>query len=196
MRVLHPFMPFITEEIYQEIKGDSDWESITIAEMPGYEKYDNTIIEQFDFAKLVIVALRNLRQEKNIPQKQTLDLFIKKNHEQSPDITFDGIVKKLCNIEHLDYVHEKPSGAHSVIVKSTELLIPLDTHVNIEEELERLRTELKYQEGFLAGIEKKLSNERFVNNAPEKVVALEQKKKQDAEAKISVIREQLKNLEK
>lgn len=196
LRVLHPFMPFITEEIYQEIKNDHDWESITIAEMPGYEKHDKAIIDQFDFAKLVIVALRNLRQEKNIPQKEKMDLFIKKNHQQSPDITFDGIVKKLCNIGHLDYVTEKPSGVHSVIVKSTELLIPLDANVNIQEEEERLKAELKYQQGFLAGIEKKLSNEKFVNNAPENVVALEQKKRQDALAKISVIQEQLRNLQK
>ncbi len=196
LRMLHPFMPFISEEIYQRIRGERDEESITIAAMPEAKSYDKGMNDKFNFARQVIMAIRNLRQEKNIPPKQPITLFIKKNNDESPDKTFDGIVKKLCNIDHLDYVTAKPDGTHSIIVKATELLIPLDQHVNKEEEIKTLETELKYQEGFLHSIEKKLSNEKFVSNAPEKVVAMEKKKRNDARAKIKVLRNQLNNLRK
>ncbi len=194
LRVLHPFMPFITEEIFQRIRNGDDPESITIAPMPKAGAYDEGINQSFRFAKEVIMAIRNLRQEKNIPPKEALDLFIKKNNDEQPDLTFDGIVKKLCNLGHLDYVSSKPDAAHSVIVRSTELLIPLDQHVDAEEEIKNLEAELTYQEGFLRASEKKLANEKFVTNAPGHVVALEKKKRDDARARIRVIREQLDNL--
>ncbi|MDR4987958.1 MAG: valine--tRNA ligase [Bacteroidales bacterium] len=194
MRLLHPFMPFISEEIYQRIKEDNDTESITIAAIPGAEPYDKQMEAKFDFARRVIMAIRNLRQEKNIPPKESIELFIKKNNSEKPDITFDGIVKKLCNISNLGYVTDKPPGCASVIVKATELYVPIEQHLDTEEEQQKLMEELHYQEGFLKSVEKKLSNERFVNNAPGNVVALERKKRDDAVARIKVIREQLENL--
>ncbi len=194
LRTLHPFMPFISEEIYQRVKGEEDAVSITVAPMPKACHFDKELNEKFWFARQVIMAIRNLRQEKNIPAKEPLELYIKKNNDEKPDITFDGLVKKLCNLSHLGYVKTKPEGSHSIIVKSTELLIPLEQHVDAEEEIKQLEAELTYQEGFLHKIEKKLSNEKFVRNAPEKVISLEKKKQKDARAKIGVIRKQLEKL--
>ncbi len=196
LRALHPFMPFISEEIYQHVKDADDSESITIAPFPGAEAFDKNITTSFAFAKEVVMAIRNLRQEKNIPQKEQLTLFVKKNNNEQADTTFDGIIRKLCNISKLEYTDTKPEGTYALIVRSTELLIPLDQHVDAEEEIRSLEEELAYQEGFLQKIEKKLSNEKFVNNAPEKVVAMEQKKQRDARSRIQVIKAQLDNLKK
>ncbi|MFO7874446.1 MAG: valine--tRNA ligase [Bacteroidales bacterium] len=196
LRILHPFMPFISEEVYQHIRQQEDAESITIAPMPQSAKYDASLTERFQFARQVVMAIRNMRQEKNIPQKESIDVFIKKNNQESPDITFDGIVKKLCNISKLDYVAASPEGTYSVIVKSTELHIPLDQHVDTEKEINQLKEELHYQEGFLEKINKKLSNEKFVNNAPEQVVAMEKKKRDDARSRINVIKNQIERLRK
>lgn len=194
MRLLHPFMPFISEEIYHHIKTDRDPESITIAEMPVPDTYDTVIGSKFEFARKAVNAIRNLRQDKNIPQKEQIELYIKKNNNEAPDTTFDGLVTKLCNISQLGYVESKPDGAHTITIEATELHIPLEQHVDIEAERKNLEAELKYQEGFLKATDKKLSNERFVNNAPENVIAREKKKQGDAMARIKVIREQLKNL--
>ncbi len=194
MRLLHPFMPFISEEIYQHIKTGSDSESIAIAEMPLPEAYDEQIGKKFEFARKAVNAIRNLRQEKNIPQKEKIEVFIKKNNNEAPDTTFDGIVTRLCGISHLGYVESKPAGAHTIIIEATEFHIPLEQHVDIEAERKSLEAELKYQEGFLKATDKKLSNERFVNSAPENVIVRERKKQADAKARIKVIREQLENL--
>ncbi len=196
LRILHPFMPFITEEIYQQIRGEQEAESIAIASMPKAESYDQEIDRSFAFAREVIMAIRNLRQEKSIPPKQELDLLIKKNNDEKPDFSFDGIIKKLCKLQHLDYVQSAMEGAHSIIVRSTELLIPLDQHIDTDEEIKNLQSELEYREGFLRSSEKKLSNEKFVNNAPEKVVAMEKKKRDDAMSRIQVLKEQLAKLTK
>ena len=194
LRILHPFMPFITEEIFQVIKKESDMESITLATMPEPVEYDKEIIGKFNFARQVIMAIRNMRQEKNIPNKEALELYIRKNDNQKPDLTFDSTVKKLCNLSLLDYVEEKPTGAFSIIVQTTELYIPLSQSLDVKKEKEALEADLKYQEGFLKSVEKKLGNEKFVNNAPPKVVEMEKKKQADATARIRVIKEQLKTL--
>jgi len=194
LRILHPFMPFISEEIFQVIRKENDPDSITLATMPEPVQYDKEITEKFNFAKQVIMAIRNMRQEKNIPNKEPLELYIRKNDNQSPDLTFDSTVKKLCNLSILDYVQEKPDGVFSIIVQTTELYIPLAQSVDVEKEKEALEADLKYQEGFLKTVEKKLGNEKFVNNAPPKVVEMEKKKQADASARIRVIREQLKAL--
>ena len=194
LRILHPFMPFITEEIYQRIKQGSDPESIVIAPMPQAEVYDETIINQFGFARQVIMAIRNARQEKNISPKEPIDLFIRKNHQEEPDTTFDGAAKKLCNINNLDYVTDKQPNMLCFIVNTTELYIPVPDTIDLEAEISNLENDLRYQRGFLLAVEKKLSNEKFVNNAPASVVEAEQKKQADALARISVIEGQLRNL--
>ncbi len=194
LRVLHPFMPFISEEIFQRIRKADDFESITIATQPMAKVYSATIINQFNVARQAIMAIRNVRQEKNIPFKESLNLFIKKNNNEAPDTTFDGIVSKLCNIDRLEYIDEKPEKAFSVILNTTELYIPLADTMDVESEILSLETDLHYQKGFLLTIEKKLSNDKFVNHAPEKVVDMERKKQADALARIKVIEEQLQGL--
>jgi valyl-tRNA synthetase len=194
LRLLHPFMPFISEEIYQRIRNENDPESITIAPQPKATEYSTSIIDQFAMAKQAIMAIRNVRQEKNIPNKEALRLFVKKNNNESPDTTFDGIVRKLCNLEELQYIEEKPDKAFSIILNTTELYIPFEQSIDIEAEILDLEADLAYQKGFLLSIEKKLSNEKFVNHAPSNVVEMERKKQADALARIKVIEEQLKGL--
>lgn len=193
MKVLHPFMPFITEEINEIIDVNKDAESIMISAFPKKASINFQILTQFDFAKEVIIAARSVRSSKNIPNKEQIELLIKKNN-QSADLTFDSLVAKLCNLSKIDYVDDKVDGASSFMVKSTEFYIPLAESINVEEEIQKLEEDLKYTKGFINSIAKKLSNERFVNNAPEKVVAMERKKQADAEAKIVVIEAQLKAL--
>ena len=190
MRVVHPFMPFLTEEIWQLIKDRKEGESIMVAEMPQPEAFDEQLLKQFETAAEAIQSVRSIRKEKNIPFKDEIQLFVKKNNE-SADLTFDPVVKKLCNLSELTYVDEKVDDALSFILHSTEFYIPLTESVDIEAEIAKLEEELKYTEGFLKSVEKKLSNERFVDNAPEQVVAMERKKQEDAQNKIAVIREQL-----
>jgi len=194
MKILHPFMPFITEEIWHLIEERAEDDCIMVSMMPEKQKYDKDILTRFDFAKEVIIAIRNMRKEKNIPLKEKLVLSIKKNLGQEPDLTFDPVVEKLTNLSEIHYVDEKMEGAISFIVKSTEFYVPASESVDTEAEIAKLREELKYTKGFLNAVMKKLGNERFVQNAPEKVVALEQKKKADAEARIKVLEEQIQSL--
>jgi len=196
MQVLHPFMPFITEEIWHLLNNKTEDESIMISNMPAPKSFNRKLIKHFDIEQEVINAVRNIRKEKNIPNKEQIELFVKKNLDEKPDNTFDSIIRKLCNLTKLEYTEEKPEGAISFMVKSTEFYIPLTESVDIETEIEKLESELKYAKGFLNAVMKKLSNKRFVDNAPEKVVEIENKKKADAEGKIKVIEEQLKNLKK
>ncbi len=194
LRLLHPFMPFITEEIYQRIRKETDPESITIAPYPQTEVFDREITDRFARARQAIMAIRNFRQEKNLSPKQSIELYIRKNNNEVPDTTFDSIAKKLCNIDKLEYIDRKPENAFPVIVNTTELYIPLDQGVDVEAEIASLENDLKYQKGFLRAIEKKLSNEKFVGNAPAAVVESERKKQRDAQARIRVIEEQLRTL--
>lgn len=196
MKILHPFMPFITEEIWHLLADRDEDDCIIISKMPEVGKTDKTILNQFEFAKDVIVAIRNFRKGKNIPNKEKLELFIKKNNDEKPDTTFDSLVSKLCNLSKIDYTDEKIDASMSIIVKSTEFFVPMSDSLDMESEIKKLEEDLKYTKGFLFSVSKKLSNERFVNNAPEKVVEIERKKQSDAEAKIRVIEEQLAALRK
>jgi len=196
MKILHPFMPFITEEIWQILSNHDGSDCIMTAQLPVPGNFDQDLLDRFDYAREVIIAIRKARAENNIPNKEPLKLFIKKNYGQGSDTYYDGIVKKLCNVERLEYTDDKLDDSISFIVKSTEFFIPHGESRDIEAEIEKLESELSYTRGFLVSIMKKLGNERFVNNAPEKVVAMEQKKKEDAEAKIKVIENQLEELKK
>jgi valyl-tRNA synthetase len=162
--------------------------------MPQAESYDGSLLKKFDIEKEVIIAIRSLRQEKNIPNKEKLELLVKKNYNEEPDTFFDSIVMKMSGLESLSYAENKPEGALSFVVKSTEFFVPLSGHIDTDAEIEKLEGEIEYTKGFLNTVMKKLNNERFVSNAPEKVVAMEKKKRDDAEAKIKVLEEQLKSL--
>ena len=194
MQVLHPFMPFITEELWQQLKERKEGESIMITRMPTVKTYDAMMLQSFAFAQDVIAQIRTVRKEKNIPMKEAITLKIRKNNEEKPDTTFDKIAAKLCNIEQIEYVDEKPENCITFLVRSTEFYIPVGSSINVESEIAKLNEELKYLRGFLESVNKKLSNERFVNNAPAEVVAIETKKKTDTESKIRIIEEQINSL--
>lgn len=194
MRVLHPFMPFLTEEIWMLLKPREEGDSIMVSEMPQPAGADKKILEHFAMAKEVIMAVRNIRQEKNIAQKNTLKLFTKTQGQELLDGPFSGVISKLCNLETFDLTDGDIENAMSFIVRSTEFFIPLDGAIDMEEEKKKLEEELKYTRGFLKSVEKKLSNERFVNNAPGQVVERERKKQADAEARIAVIERQLQGM--
>ncbi|MCF8233120.1 MAG: valine--tRNA ligase [Bacteroidales bacterium] len=194
MRLLHPFMPFLTEEVWQSLTERKEGESIMVSLMPEVESYDVNILEQFEETREVIMAIRSLRQEKNIPYREPLDLYVKSNKQEAPDKTFDSIITKLCNLQTMDYTESKVDDALSFIVRSSEYYIPADQAIDAEEERKKLQEELEYMKGFLQGVMKKLNNERFVTNAPEQVVEKERKKKADAEEKINVIEQKINNL--
>jgi len=195
LKLLHPFMPFITEEIWQLLDERKDGESIMVSDMPVASKTDNEIVEQFDMIKEVVGNVRTIRKEKNLPVKEQLSLSVlSANGDYSS--TFAAVMEKLANLKEINKVSGKVEGALSFMVKTNEYFIPMDGLVDVEAEIKRLEDELKYQQGFLKSVTAKLGNERFVNNAPEAVVAKERQKQADAEAKIKTLKESIENLKK
>ena len=191
MELLHPFTPFITEELWQALRERTAKESIMLTQMKQAGSFNQELIDKFAVEEEVIMAIRTIRKEKNIPFKDPVKLFIRKNNEEKPDITFDGVISKLCNISELGYVVDKIPDSISVIVKSTEFYIPMSMNIDREGEIRKLEEELIYTKGFLETIMKKLSNDRFVNGAPIAIVEAERKKKGDADARIRVLEEQI-----
>lgn len=194
LAVLHPFMPFITEEIWQVLRERKPGDSIMITRQAQPVNYDQELVSKFIFAEEVIMAVRNARKEKNIPQKEAISLFIRKNNNEQPDTFYDCIVAKLCNISEIGYLDEKMQGSLSFIVRSTEFYIPVAVTINVEEEIAKLEEELRYTRGFLEKVMQKLSNERFVSGAPPQVVEVERKKQEDAETRIRVLESQISSL--
>ena len=192
MSILHPFMPFLTEEVWHALAERKDEECIVVNSWPNSTAVNENILTDFEQATEIITELRTFRKKQNLAQKISLNLSVKQNSAWNND--FDVLVSKLCNIETLNYVDEKLEGAYTFIVKSNEYFIPLEGTIDVEAERKKLEEELKYTKGFLIGVSKKLSNERFVSSAPEKVVAIEKKKMADAESKIKVIEDQLASL--
>ncbi|HAO15125.1 MAG TPA: valine--tRNA ligase [Tenacibaculum sp.] len=194
LKILHPFMPFITEEIWQAIAKRTPEEALIIAKYPTSQQVEESLITQFDFASEVVSGIRTIRKEKNIAFKESIDLTITNNEKVTAN--FDNVIKKLGNIEVLSYSDEKIEGALSFRVKSNEYFVPISAdNMNVEEEVQKLTEELNYTEGFLKSVQKKLANERFVSNAPEQVVANEKKKEADALAKIETIKNSLASLQ-
>lgn len=193
LKILHPFMPFLSEAIWQHMEERSPSEALIIAEWPEEGPVDDELIEGFRIAREVISGVRTIRKEKNIPMKESLELFVV--DAENTGKSWDLIIQKLTNIAAITGVEQKVDGALSFRVKSNEYFIPITGHVDISEEIKKLQEELNYTKGFLASVEKKLSNERFVNNAPEHVVALEKKKAADAKAKIQTLEKSLAGLE-
>lgn len=191
MQVLHPFMPFITEEIWQLLEKRKEGDSIMVSAMPVSEKADKELLAAFEFAESVVIGIRNIRKEKNIPFKDSIELLIK---GENPASQFDEVVAKLGNASAITYVTEKPATAAGFLVKATEYYIPLGEGVDLEAERERLEKELVYMQGFLDSVMKKLGNERFVNNAKPEIVENERRKLADAEAKIELLKSQLDEL--
>jgi len=192
VKILHPFMPFISEEIWQLMGERTKEEALIVSPWPEFSNAKENLVNEFEFASGVISGIRNIRKGKNIANKDALELYVINNEKANND--FDVIISKLGNISKLEYVNEKQEGALSFRVKSNEYFIPMGENINVEEEIKKLEEELKYAEGFLRSVQKKLSNERFVNNAPEQVIANERKKEADAQAKITMLKESLGSL--
>ena len=193
LRLMHPFMPFITEEIWQDLKPEEGVKSICIAAEPKAErKADEGVLARFELAKEVVSAIRNVRKQRNIAQKEALTLrYIA---DENYPAEFGATISKLGNISAIETTTEKDATAAAFIVKTTQYFIPLEGNIDKEAEMQKLSADLEYLEGFLASVMKKLSNERFVSSAPEKVVANERAKQADAEAKIAAIKEQMEAL--
>jgi len=194
MQILHPFMPFITEELWQTMRQRGEKESIMMTKMPEVEaEVNQKVLDDFAAARKVIDQVRRIRTEKNISQKKALTLNVYTNPSAANPAT-DAVIAKLCNLEHIDYLESKDVDGASFIENKIQYSMPLKGLVDMDEEIKKLEADLKYAEGFLQNVLKKLSNERFVNNAPQQVVDIERKKQADAEEKIRIIKEQLAKL--
>jgi valyl-tRNA synthetase len=193
MKIIHPFMPFITEEIWQYLLEPKDGESIMISRMPDIKKFDKKMVAGFESIKEVVSAIRTVRKSKEIPQKEQVELLIFSD-EKDYDLEFLPVITKLCNLSEIRFVSEKQEGATSFLVGTTEYYIPIAVKIDIEAELGKIREDIEYNRGFLVNVMKKLDNERFVNNAPANVLDLERKKRSDAESKIKSLEERMKSL--
>ncbi|WP_318344219.1 valine--tRNA ligase [Flagellimonas baculiformis] len=192
LKLLHPFMPFLTEEVWQHIAERTPEEALIVSQWPKPGKVDNSLINGFDFAAEVISGIRTIRKEKNIPQKDALELYMM--NAEGVDNQMDAIVRKLGNLSKLEATDASLDGALTFRVKSNEYFIPISGAIDVEAEIAKITEELNYTKGFLKSVQGKLSNERFVNNAPEQVVAIERKKAADAEAKIETLEKSLASL--
>ena len=192
LRLLHPFMPFITEELWQALEPRKEGESLMVALMPEVAPVDSVYLESFEIVKEIVSGVRTIRLQKNIPNKDTLELQVLGDHSDA----FNPVISKMCNLTDIIRTDDKAAGAVSFLVRTTEYAVPLGNMINVEEELAKLAEELKYQQGFLASVAKKLSNESFVSKAPAKVIEMERKKQADAESKIKSIEESIAALKK
>ncbi|MRM85812.1 valine--tRNA ligase [Riemerella anatipestifer] len=189
MKLLHPFMPFLTEELWQNITSRNTDEALIIAQQKEASEFDVNIINQFDIAKEWISGVRNYRQSKGISPKETVELYTNASENSN-----EALIKKLANTSDIYFNKKTDKPSFSFLVGSTELSIPLSETLDLEEEKKKTEEELSYLKGFLASVEKKLSNEKFVSGAPEKVVEMERKKQKDAQDKIALLEEKLKTL--
>ena len=194
MKLLHPFMPFVTEEIWQQISSRTPQEALIIANYPKEKPFDEGILDEFEFIKEVISGIRTIRKEKNIPFKEEISLSVIDNEHLATK--WNSIIEKLGNVSAISYVEKAIEGAISFRVKANEYFIPILDKINVEEEIKKLETELHYAEGFLKSVRAKLSNEKFVNSAPAQVVENERKKEADTLAKIETLTQSLNKLKK
>ncbi len=192
LRLLHPFMPFITEELWQHLDERKDGDSIMYALIPEPEQADQALLKAMADVKEIVGGVRNVRKQKNLPNKEQLTL----QAVGGLNNPFEAIITKLAGLEKIEAVTEKDATAAAFMVGTAEFAVPLAGSIDVEEEIKKLEAELEYTRGFLASVDKKLSNERFVANAPEAVVANERKKKADAESKIATMEQALKALKK
>ena len=204
MLILHPFMPFVTEEIWHILQGfgKSDEQaafinanySIMNQHMPTSVFFDQRMLDEFDTAREVIAGVRNIRNTRNLSPKESLDVSYIAKDDRFQVSRFEGIIRKLANVGKVEAVSEKPAGALSFMIGTTECFVPMSQNVDKDAELKKLNEELKYAEGFLASVLKKLSNEKFVNGAPAAVIEKERNKQRDAETKIAALKAQIENL--
>ena len=190
LRILHPFMPFITEELWQNLAERAEGESIMNAQQRPAEAFDEAFLTRFAVAQEIITTVRSLRTSKNLSPREALAL------EASPSYTteLDEVLIKMAGLSAIDRSGVRSEGAVSFVIGTDEFAVPMAAYIDVEEELKKLRADLEYQQKFLAGVEKKLSNESFVSKAPEAVISLERKKKADAESRIATIEQSIRQL--
>ncbi|MBO7337861.1 MAG: class I tRNA ligase family protein, partial [Paludibacteraceae bacterium] len=190
LKMLHPFMPFITEELWQHLYDRKEGESIMrdSLSLPAPSEADNQLAAQIENVKQIVSGVRMVRSSKNIAPKEQLELQVvgKNDYEQ-----FNAVITKMANLSNISVVAEKDATAASFMVSTDEFAVPLGNMIDVEAEIAKMEAQLQHLEGFLAGIQKKLSNERFVQNAPEAVVALERKTQSDSEEKIAALKESI-----
>lgn len=195
MKIIHPFMPFITEEIWQYLGERKNGESIMISEMPEGGKFNKDILTAFESVKQTISSVRTVRKDKNLPLKEKIELMILED-QGNYNTGLLPVIRKMCNVSDISFVNVKQEGSAAFMTGTTEYYIPLAGKLDVEGEITKLKEELEYNLGFLKNVMKKLDNERFVSNAPANVLELERKKKSDAESKIKSLEEALKALKK
>ena len=193
LHLLHPFMPFITEELWQHLCDRTDGESLMVSPLSMSALVDEDIIREFETVKEVISNIRSIRLQKNIAQKEALELQV---IGENPVAAFNAVITKMCNLSSINIVENKADGAASFMVGTTEYAVPLGNMIDVEAEIARMEAELKHKEGFLQGVLKKLGNEKFVNNAPAAVLEMERKKQADAESIIKSLKESIAALKK
>ncbi len=192
MLLLHPFMPFITEEVWQSLTERAENESIMVQQQPIFVEKQNSLLADFAVVKEIIAAVRAVRLERNIANKETLDLLVTAGEHNT---AYDSVIAKMCNVNSIAR-GTKDATAASFMVRTTEYAIPLGNNINVEEEIAKMEKEIAYLEGFLKSVMAKLGNERFVQNAKAEIVENERRKKADAESKLATLREAIENLKK
>jgi len=189
LKILHPFMPFLTEEIWQNIEDRTPEQALIIAQWPNFKSFEASAISDYEAMKEIVSGIRTIRSEKNIPFKEAVSLQVINNENLNK--TYNPIVSKLTNVSEISYTAQQVSGALSFRIKSNEYFIPVSGLMNIQEEIDKLLAEKSYLEGFLKSVRTKLSNERFVSGAPDAVVAVERQKEADALAKLETLEKSL-----
>ena len=189
LKLLHPFMPFLSEEVWQHMSERTTEEALIISKWPKIVAVDTDLISGFEFAAGVVSGIRTIRKDKNIAMREVLELSVLNEEKQTEK--WDSVIAKLTNVSEISYVTSTVDGALSFRVKSNEYFVPMSGAINVEAEIEKIKAELDYTKGFLISVQKKLSNERFVQNAPEQVIAMERKKQADSIAKIETLEKSL-----
>ena len=192
LKVLHPFTPFVAEELWHALRERAEGDDIIVATWPSVKSFDTQNLKQFDLASEVITNIRNIRKNNNIATKVKLELFIRKT--QTIETGFDSIIVKMGNLSVLEYVQDKVANANSFIVAGNEYFIPFGDTIDVEAEKAKIAEELTYTKGFLKSVQSKLSNERFVVGAPDAVITNERNKESDALAKIALLEEKMASL--
>ncbi|WP_301423484.1 class I tRNA ligase family protein, partial [Bacteroides caecimuris] len=193
LELLHPFMPFITEELWQQLREREPGASLMVTRMKAPHEVNENFLKEFELAKEIISNVRSIRLQKNIALKEQLELQVVGSH---PVEKMNPVIIKMCNLSAVTVVESKSEGAASFMMGTTEFAVPLGNMIDVEAEIARMEAELKHKEGFLQGVMKKLSNEKFVNNAPAAVIELERKKQADAESIINSLKESIAALKK
>jgi valyl-tRNA synthetase len=192
LKLMHPFTPFVAEELWHQLRNRAEGDDIIIAKWPEVKTVNSSVLSKFTIAEEVITNIRNVRKNNNIANKVKLELFVRKNKDL--DTAFDSVIVKMGNLSLMEYVSEKVNNTNSFIVDGSEYFIPFGDTIDVEAEKEKINEELTYTKGFLKSVQGKLKNERFVAGAPEQVVAVERKKEADALAKIALLEEKLASL--